>query len=99
RPRGLPGATGRGGPPGFARPREDGRKAGPKEAPKGPPFGGGFMMFGPGNMFANAIVKRADADKDGKVTLDELLKAADRFYAECDKDKKGKLDEAAISAG
>lgn len=105
RPQGFPGGPGGFGPPGFGGPGgfgpppKDGPKDGPKEGSKGPPPGGGFVMFGPGNMFANMIVKRADADQDGKVTLDELVKAADAFYAECDKNKKGKLDEPAISAG
>jgi len=41
-------------------------------------------------------VRRADADKDGAVTLDELVAAAGRLFDEFDKAKAGKLDEAAI---
>jgi hypothetical protein len=50
-------------------------------------------------MVAGAIVRRADADKDGKVTLDELVAAAEALFKEADKDQKGKLDEAALAAG
>jgi spore coat protein H len=62
----------------------------------GPPPGPGGFAFGPGNMIAPAIVKRAGADKDGKVTLDKLLAAAETLFKECDKEKSGKLDEKAV---
>jgi hypothetical protein len=42
------------------------------------------------------IVKRADADKDGKVTRDELMAAAGKLFDEFDKGKSGKLDEMAF---
>lgn len=48
---------------------------------------------------AAAIAKRADADKDGKLTVEELVKAAEALFAETDKDKKGKLEETALAAG
>ncbi len=62
--------------------------------PPGFPGGGpgGQPRFGPGNFLAGAIVRRADADKDGKVTLEELLAAAEKLFKEADKDKNGKLD-------
>jgi spore coat protein H len=47
---------------------------------------------------AAAIVKRADKEKNGKVTLDELIEAAEAFFKEIDKDSKGKLDERQIGA-
>jgi spore coat protein CotH/Ca2+-binding EF-hand superfamily protein len=56
------------------------------------------VAFGPGAPLASAIVKRAGADKDGKVTLDKLVAAAEALFAEIDKDKKGKLDEAGVAA-
>jgi hypothetical protein len=59
----------------------------------GPPPGGG-----PGTVIAGVLVKRAGADKDGKVTLDELIAAAEALFKEADKDKKGKLDEAGVVA-
>src|SRR5262249_5731998 len=79
-------------PPGFGPP--GGGPDGPGGGPGGRPGG-----FGPGTGLASAIVKRADTDKDGKVTLDELVAAAEALFKEIDKDKKGKLDENAIAAG
>jgi Ca2+-binding EF-hand superfamily protein len=60
--------------------------------------GGGMRGFGPGNDLAGAILKRADADKDKKVTLKELLSAAEKLFKEADKDKNGKLDERELGA-
>ncbi|MBI1832893.1 MAG: CotH kinase family protein [Planctomycetes bacterium] len=61
---------------------------------KGGPFGGGL-----GNLIAGEILKKADARKTGKVTLAELTTAAETLFTELDKDKTGKLDEAAVAAG
>jgi enterochelin esterase-like enzyme len=58
------------------------------------PFG-----FGSGAVLARALVERADADKDGKVTLDELVAAARKLFKEIDKDNKGALDEKQIADG
>jgi Ca2+-binding EF-hand superfamily protein len=69
-------------------PRPPGFPGGP---PKGPPG------FGPGNFLAGSIVRRADTNKDGKVTLDELVKATEALFKEADKDRKGKLDEKALA--
>jgi enterochelin esterase-like enzyme len=60
---------------------------------------GGPGGFGPGTFLAAAIVKQADTDKDGKVTLDEWLAAAKKFFKDCDKDNKGKLSEKQIADG
>jgi hypothetical protein len=60
-------------------------------APQPPPG------FGLGDTMAGPILKRSDADKDGKVALDELLAAADTIFVEVDKDKSGKLDEATFA--
>ena len=72
-------------PPGFGP---------PGGGPGGPPGG-----FGPGTFLAAAVFRRADADKDGKVTLEELLAAAEALFKECDKDKTGRLDEKGVAAG
>lgn len=61
--------------------------------PAGGPPGG----FGPGAFMAGPVVKRADADKDGGVTLPELVAAAEKIFDDFDKGKAGKLDEAAFS--
>jgi outer membrane protein assembly factor BamB/Ca2+-binding EF-hand superfamily protein len=66
-------------------------------APKQGGFGG-RGGFGPGTRFAGAIVKRAEPDKDGKVTLAGLTAAAEKFFKEVDKGKKGKLDEKAVAS-
>jgi enterochelin esterase-like enzyme len=63
--------------------------------PPGTPTG----FAGPGTMVAGAFVKRADTDKDGKVTEEEWVAAARAFFKECDKDGKGKLDERQIADG
>jgi spore coat protein CotH len=59
---------------------------------------GGFRGFGPGNFVAGGIARRADADKDGKVTLTELTAAAELLFQEADKDKDGKLDQSELVA-
>jgi enterochelin esterase-like enzyme len=58
---------------------------------------GGRSGFRPGAVLAAAILKRADTDKDGKLTLEETLAAAKQFFQECDKDNQGKLDEKQIA--
>jgi hypothetical protein len=65
----------------------------------GPPGGGPGRpgRFGPGTMMAGNVLKRADADRDGKVTLPELTAAAEALFQEADKEKKGKLDEKGVA--
>jgi Spy/CpxP family protein refolding chaperone len=73
-----------------------------KEPPRGP---GGFpggpggrpVMLGPGPFFARTIMAKADADKDGKVTLDEFVKACEAFFKDADKNKDGFLDEKELT--
>ncbi len=62
--------------------------------PGAPPPG----PFGFGNIVAGPILKRADADKDGKVTLDEFVNAAEALFKEADKDKRGYLDAGGLAA-
>ncbi len=62
--------------------------------PPGAPSG-----FGPGTFLAGAIVKRADTDKNGKVSQEEWIAAAKELFRECDKDGKGTLDENQIAEG
>jgi hypothetical protein len=85
-----------GGPP-----RKDviiGPIGGPGRPPEGPPPGG-RPGFGPAMFLSEAIVRRADADKDGKVTTDELATAAGKLFDEADKTKDGKLDLPEVEAG
>lgn len=70
--------------------------------PDGPPPGerpGGPVFGGPGTLFAGAIMRRADADKDGRVTLAEFVAAAESLFKQCDRDKNNLLDEDEIAAG
>ncbi len=62
-------------------------------APEGAPPGG----FSLGTFMATAIMDRADADKDKKLTSEEMLSAAKAAFDEFDKKKGGRLDEEAFS--
>ncbi|MBI3862160.1 MAG: CotH kinase family protein [Planctomycetia bacterium] len=69
----------------FPRPTEgEGGQPGPQGA------------FSAGGYMAAPIFKRADADKDGKVTLSELVAAAEALFDLADKQKMGELDEPAF---
>src|SRR5262249_31292535 len=99
-PGGPPGGPGGGpgGPPGG--PPGGGLGGPPGGGPPGGPGGfgpGGKIFFGPGNLMAGDIMKRADKNKKGKVTLDELVAAAEVLFKESDKNKDGKLDEAELA--
>jgi enterochelin esterase-like enzyme len=58
----------------------------------------GSVRLGPGKALATAIMKRADTDKDGKLTFDEFLAAAKELFKEADKDSKGTVDEQQLAA-
>ena len=62
-------------------------------------FGVGPMGFGPGSMLAGAIIKRADANRDGKLTAEELQSASESLFKEVDKDQNGLLAETEVIAG
>ncbi|MCI0641208.1 MAG: CotH kinase family protein [Gemmataceae bacterium] len=64
-----------------------------------PPGGGGFVIVGPERFVASNLVQRADANKDGKLTLAECLTAAQTLFKEADADKDGKLSEEETSGG
>jgi hypothetical protein len=55
--------------------------------------------FDQSNFLSSGIQRQADTNHDGMVTQDELVAAAEKLFAEMDKDKKGKLDEAALAEG
>ena len=71
----------------FPKPQEGGAEGGPARGPGA--FSLGAFMSGP-------LVKRVDADKDGKLTLVELLAGAEKLFDEFDKQQSGQLDEAAF---
>jgi len=58
---------------------------------------GAPRAFGPANFMAGPIVRRADADKDGFVTLEEMETAAGKLFAQFDKGKTGQLDDTALA--
>jgi enterochelin esterase-like enzyme len=62
-------------------------------------FGPGRGGFRPGTVLARAMMKRADPDGHGKVTLDEAVAAVKQLFQELDKDNKGTLDERQIAEG
>lgn len=70
----------------------------PQPPAGGPPRGPGGPRFGFGNMIAPAIVKRAEPDKDGMVSREKLLAAAEALFKEVDKQSTGKIDEKQIEA-
>lgn len=62
--------------------------------PKGPPGG-----FGPGNFVAKPLMEAINTGKNGKLSKDEVVAGAKKFFKDTDKDNKGMLDEAQIAAG
>jgi hypothetical protein len=68
--------------------------------PQGPSGGppGGPPRIDPSTFLSGGIVQYADANKDGKLTQEEFVAAAEKLFAEVDKDKKGKLDTAGLAA-
>jgi len=64
------------------------KRFGPAQAPPGRPAG-----FLPGQMLAPPIMKLADADKDKKLSSEELLTAMEKLFDQFDRDKSGQLEE------
>ncbi len=63
----------------------------------GPPGG-----FGPGNQaaqLARPLLGALDADKNGKVSEEELAAGMKRLFAEWDRDKNGTLDQRELADG
>lgn len=59
----------------------------------GPPPQRGF-----GNLLAGPFVRRADADRDGKLTLAELTTTAAQLFDTADRGKAGRIDEPTFAA-
>jgi spore coat protein CotH len=92
-PPGRPGAPSPGGPGAAPAAPPGGRPAGPGGPGGQPPFGPPFA--GPGAWWAKPIVDKAG--KDGKITEKGLLAAAEKLFAEADKNKDGQLDEKELT--
>jgi enterochelin esterase-like enzyme len=63
------------------------------------PNGYAGASFGMGTTLAGSIMRAADTDKDGKVTLQELQAATERLFKECDKENKGAVDQKQLADG
>ena len=57
--------------------------------PNGSLQGPGRPGGGLGNLFALSLMRQADANKDGKLTEEELVAAMKKLFKEADKDSKG----------
>lgn len=89
---------GPGGPDGGAggpgsQPQGQARNPGPFGGPRGP---GGF---GPAMLLAPAFMTQGDLNHDGRLSRDEFLALARKWFAAWDTDKTGKLDTAKIRSG
>jgi Ca2+-binding EF-hand superfamily protein len=65
----------------------------PPGGPGGPPSGGrgGPGGFGPGGFLAPQLLRAGDLNKDGRLTAEEALQAAEQFVRDADKEKKGTI--------
>mgnify|MGYP001765191187 CR=1 FL=1 len=64
---------------------------------RGPMGCGGPGMMGPGRMM-QGMFEHLDVDRNGIVTLDEAVAAADARFAQVDTDKNGTVDKAETEA-
>lgn len=61
-------------------------------------FGGGKGGFGLGAMLSRPIMTAVDADKDGKLSLDEVKSAMKRLFKECGGVEGKSIDDKALAA-
>ena len=78
-----------GGPGGF----------GPGGGPTGPRGLGGPGGFGPAMFVAPAFLKAGDTNQDGRLSAEEFRALGEKWFAEWDKEKSGKLDAYQLRAG
>src|SRR5439155_2597809 len=71
--------------------------------PGGPRFGGGpggrGGGFGPGNFLAPTLLRQADKNSDNKISEEEFHSLAEKWFAEWDKEKRGKIEPDEIRTG
>src|SRR5262249_47718203 len=73
-------------------------KAGPTGRFGGPGRPGGPPGFGPGRLVAPAFLK-GDTSQDGKLSSDEFQALGEKWFADWDRDKHGKLNADQLRAG
>jgi spore coat protein H len=64
-----------------------------------PRFGFGGPGFGPGMFLVRPVLDKADKDKDGKLSKDEMSAAVKSLFAALDTGHKGELKEETIADG
>jgi spore coat protein CotH len=79
---------------GFGGRGRPGERGGPRGRGPGGPGG-----FGAGNFLAPAVTAALDADKDGRVTHEELTQGFTRWFEAWDTDKSGILTDEELRAG
>jgi spore coat protein H len=90
----MPGGDFPGAPPGFGPPgMRDGDEAG------GPPGFGRQGGAGPASFIAQAWMRQGDGNDDGELSRKEFAALAERVFEQCDVNRTGRLDAAAVSAG
>ncbi len=105
-PKGGPGGFGEpggpGGPGGFGGPGEGPGGPGGGRGPGGPGGRGGPGGpggFGPSMFLAPAFLSQADSNHDGKLSKEEFLALAKKWFAAWDTNKTGTLDAGKMRAG
>ncbi len=81
---------------GFPGPGGPGRPPGPGGRPGA---GGGPGGFGPGMFLAPGLMGQADANRDGKVTREELREMGGRWFSAWDARGDGRVGEEALREG
>src|SRR5439155_16467684 len=66
---------------------------------RGPGGPGGPGGFGPAMFVAPAFVKHGDKNQDGKLSKEEFEGLAEKWFADWDKEKSGKLNSDQLRAG
>jgi hypothetical protein len=76
----------------------DGKLEGSKPSGFGPGGFGGGQAQRPGLLPVKSILDAADANRNGRLSEEEVIAAARKLFAEMDRDRKGSLDEKALTA-
>ncbi len=72
---------------------------GPRGGPGGPGGRGGPGGFGPAMLLVPSFLRDGDQNKDGKLSKEELQGLGEKWFAEWDKEKTGKLTGDQLATG